>query len=95
MKIVFVQGVYEHKDGNMSIWSSPNDCYVKGYFEVTRVYDTEPIRRLSKIKTKILIVKQKNWWKMFRTLCHESAHWFVFTFITKEKVNKYDKWIDR
>lgn len=95
MKIVFVQGHYEAEDGTMAVWSKVNDRHVRGFFEVISEHNYNAFRKSSKFKTRIVVVKQKSWWKMSRTLCHELAHWFVFTFITKEEINRYDKWIDR
>ena len=97
MKIKFVEGERVGKSGASAIWSDVNNAYVRGYFEVVRVseYNVVQTRRVTKrIKKKIVIVKQKSWWRMFRTLVHELFHWFIFTFVTQED-NKYDKWIDR
>ena len=99
MKINFVNGTKTTLNGRNAIWSEPNGCYVKGYFEVTRTteYDYIQMRRMNqrtRMKKKIVIVKQRNKWRMFKTLMHELAHWFIFTFITQDN-NKYDKWLDR
>ena len=98
MKIKFIEGTESTSFGTNAVWSDVNNCYVKGYFEVTKVTeypDFPRYRRTQKLKKKIVVVKQKNKWAMFKTLVHELFHWFIFTFVTKEDDNKYDKWIDR
>ena len=97
MKIEFIDGHYITGEGDV-IWSRANDCFVRGYFEitVTSKYDEPRLRVVNReVKTKIVVVKQRNKLRMLRTLCHELAHWFIFTFVTKARNNKYDKWLDR
>ena len=98
VKIKFIEGTESTSSGTNAVWNDISNCYVRGYFEVTKVteYGGSPLwRRTQKLKKKIVVVKQKNKWAMFRTLVHELFHWFIFTFVTKEDDNKYDKWIDR
>ena len=100
MEIKFIDGNCETL-GKNAIYDRGLGRFVTGYFEViTPRYNwwrvgSSNIKHVIPAKMRAVVVKQKSILSMISTLIHELKHAFVYKFLSKEKDNKYNSWIDR
>ena len=94
MKIKFIDGKYI-TDGKNTIYDQTLHGFATGYFEVMTPRHGWWNFQRTKVRTKIVVIKQKSILSMIGTLIHELEHAFVYTFLTKHRDSEYDRWIDR
>ena len=100
MEIKFVNGDSK-VDGKNTILDKGLRGFVTGYFEViTPRYNwwrvgSSNIKHVVPAKMRAVVVRQKSILSMISTLIHELKHAFVYKFLSKERVNLWNSWIDR